>query len=98
LNFSKELNDDWTWKERYPRQPDVLEYLNYVADRFDMRKHIQFNSRVSTVHYDELTNLWTITTEKDESWTCRYFVSASGVLSVGRELPFPGADKFKGER
>lgn len=45
LNFSKELNDDWTWKERFPRQPEVEEYLNHVADRFDMRKDIQFKSK-----------------------------------------------------
>lgn len=97
LNFSKELNDDWTWRERFPRQPEVLEYLNHVADRFAMREHIQFNTRVKSAHYEESNSWWRLTTEEGESWTCRYFVSASGVLSVGRELPFPGVEKFKGQ-
>ena len=48
LNFSKELKDNWKWKERFPRQPEVLEYLNHVADRFDMRKDIEFNTRKHT--------------------------------------------------
>ena len=77
-------------------QPEVLEYLNYVTDRFDMRKDIQFNTRVTSAHWDESTSLWTIATD-DESWTCKYFISASGVLSIGRQLPFQGVEKFKGE-
>jgi cyclohexanone monooxygenase len=82
---------------RFPRQPEVLEYLNYVADKFDMKKDIQFNTRVNSSHYNKAKNIWTITTEGGESFTCKYFVSASGVLSVGRQLPFKGTEKFKGE-
>ena len=97
LNFSKELNDDWKWKERFPRQPEVEEYLNHIVDRFDMRKDIEFKTRVKSCHYDEAKNIWTITTDQGKTMTCRYFVSASGVLSVGRDLPFKGTEKFKGE-
>ncbi|KAK3697390.1 hypothetical protein LTR37_017452 [Vermiconidia calcicola] len=97
LNFSKELNDDWTWKERFPRQPEVLEYLNHVADRFDMRKDYQFNTKVKSCHWDDTKKVWTITTDAGEKFTCRYFISAAGVLSVGRELPFKNHEKFKGE-
>lgn len=97
LNFSKELNDDWTWKERFPRQPEVEEYLNHVADRFDMRKDIQFHTKVKSAHWDEANGIWHIASEKGERWSCRYFISATGVLSVGRDLPFAGVDKFKGE-
>jgi cyclohexanone monooxygenase len=82
---------------RFPRQPEVLEYLNYVADKFDMKKDIQFNTRVKLCYYNKVKNIWTITTEGGESFTCKYFVSASGVLSVGRQLPFKGTEKFKGE-
>jgi cation diffusion facilitator CzcD-associated flavoprotein CzcO len=82
---------------RFPRQPEVLEYLNYVADKFDMKKDIQFNTRVKSCHYNKSQNLWKISTEKGESFTSKYFISASGVLSVGRELPFKGTEKFKGE-
>lgn len=97
LNLSKELNDEWTWKERFPRQPEVLDYLNHVADRFDMRKEIQFNTRVKSAIWDNTKSLWTIKTIQGEEYTCKCFISATGVLSVGRDLPFPGADKFKGE-
>jgi cyclohexanone monooxygenase len=97
LNVSKELNDDWKWKERFPRQPEVEEYLNHVADRFDMRKDIKFKTRVNSAVYDEAKRIWTIKTEQGDSYTCRWFISASGVLSVGRELPFKGHEKFKGE-
>ena len=77
LNFSKELNDDWKWKERFPRQPEVEEYLNHVADRFDMRKDIKFKTRVHSAVYDDKTRLWTIKTEQGDNYTCRWFVSAS---------------------
>lgn len=97
MNFSKELNDEWVWKERFPTQPEVEEYLNHVADRFDMRKDIEFRTRVPTVHWNESKGLWDITTDKGDSYTSRYFVSASGVLSAGRRLPFDGVEKFKGE-
>lgn len=77
----------------------MLEYLNHVADRFDMRKDIQFKTRVKSAHYDEGNKLWKLTTETGETLTSRVFVSASGLLSVGRELPdvFKGTEKFKGE-
>ncbi len=85
------------FSRRFPRQPEVLEYLNYVADKFDMKKDIQFSTRVKSCHYDKSANTWTISTEGGEKFTCKYFVSASGVLSVGRELPFRGHERFKGE-
>lgn len=62
-----------------------------------MRKDIQFNTRIKSCHYDEANRMWKISTQEGESWTGRYFVSASGVLSLGRNLPFEGVDKFKGE-
>lgn len=62
-----------------------------------MRKDIQFNTRIKSCHYDEANHIWKITSQTNESWTCRYFISASGVLSVGRKLPFKGVENFKGE-
>jgi len=97
VNFSKELKAEWVWTERYPTQKEVLAYLDHVADRFDMRKDIQFSSRVKSAHYDEAKNIWTITTEKGDSYTSTFFIPASGVLSIGRKPPFPGVDSFKGE-
>lgn len=62
-----------------------------------MKKDIEFNTKIKACHYSKETNLWTLTTEKGEKATCKYFISASGVLSVGRELPFKGTENFKGE-
>ncbi len=97
LNFSKELNEEWTWKERFPRQPEVLEYLNFVADKFEMKKDIQFNTKIKSAVWDDDKSLWNFETFDGEKLSSRYFVSATGVLSVGRDLPFKGAEKFKGE-
>lgn len=97
LNFSKEINQEWTWKERFPRQPEVLEYLNFVADKFDMKKDIQFNTRVTSAHWDDAKTLWNFETDAGEKLNSRWFISATGILSVGRELPFPGVENFKGE-
>src|ERR1700709_1086360 len=60
-SFSKELLQEWDWKEHFSPQPDTLEYLNHVADRFDLRRHIQFNTRVTAAHYREDTRSWDIT-------------------------------------
>jgi cation diffusion facilitator CzcD-associated flavoprotein CzcO len=97
LNVSDEVNKQWTWKERFPRQPEVLEYLNYVADEFDMQKDMQFNTRMTKAHWDESSRIWNFETEAGEKVSSKYFISCTGVLSVGRDLPFKGADKFQGE-
>lgn len=82
MSFSEELKTDWVWSERYPAQAEVERYLKYVTERFDMRRDIQFHTRVTSAVYDEAANLWTIITEAGQSFTCTYFVSASGVLSA----------------
>ena len=97
LNISDEVNKEWTWKERFPRQPEVLEYLNYVADKFDMQKDIQFNTRMKVAHWDEGSGIWNFETDSGEKVSSKYFISCTGVLSVGIDLPFKGADKFQGE-
>ena len=62
--FSKELNNEWSWTERFPAQPEIERYLNFVADRFDLRKDIQFNTRVTAASYDEAAKRWSITTDQ----------------------------------
>jgi cyclohexanone monooxygenase len=97
FSFDEDLLQDWDWPERFPTQEHVYEYLRHAADRFDMRKDIQFQSRVTAVHYDEHSNLWTVETEAGERFIAKYVVSASGVLSVTYEPPFPGLETFEGE-
>jgi cyclohexanone monooxygenase len=97
FSFDKDLQDEWDWQERYPTQPQVLSYLRHVADRFDMRRDIQFGTRVRRAEFDEGDDLWTVVTEHGEQLTCRYLVSASGLLSAAHEPPFPGLASYTGE-
>jgi cyclohexanone monooxygenase len=97
FGFDKQLQDDWDWQERYPTQPQVLSYLRHVADRFGMRRDIQFGTRVRTAEFDEANDVWNVTTEAGGRFACRCLVSASGLLSAAHEPPFPGLRDFPGE-
>ena len=97
LNVSDKINKEWSWKERFPRQPEVLEYLNYVAEKFDMHKDMQFNTRMASAHWNEGAGIWNFETTEGEKVSSRFFISCTGVLSVGRDLPFKGVENFKGE-
>jgi acetone monooxygenase len=94
--FSDELIDEWDWSERFPAQPETERYLNYVADKFDLRRHIQFDTRVNSAEWDEAGRCWLIGTEKGEKFRGRYFVSCAGVLSVPKIPDIPGAERFDG--
>jgi cyclohexanone monooxygenase len=65
-SFSPELDDEWTWSERYATQPELLAYLNHVAERFDLKRDIQFETRVTAARFDEAANRWTVSTDKGE--------------------------------
>jgi cation diffusion facilitator CzcD-associated flavoprotein CzcO len=95
--FDEQLKQDWDWPERYPQQRDVERYLRHVADRFDLRKDIQFDTTITSAVYDEARNLWMVSTEHGETVTCRYLISATGLLHMAYEPPFPGLDTFCGE-
>jgi cation diffusion facilitator CzcD-associated flavoprotein CzcO len=97
FGFDKDLQDEWDWPERYPSQPQVQAYLAHVADRFDMRKDIQFDTRVTAAAFDEEEDLWTVTTESGEQLVARYLVTAAGPLSAAQEPDFPGLASFQGE-
>jgi cation diffusion facilitator CzcD-associated flavoprotein CzcO len=98
FSFSKEVREEWTWTERYPHGEEVLAYLNFVADRLDLRKDIQLESRVTSTVYDEATNRWTVHLEDGRALTARYLVSGMGVLSQPIYPAIPGIDAFAGER
>lgn len=94
--FSEELQQEWEWSERYSPQPEILKYLNHVADRFDLRKQIDFETTVEAAQFDEKTSRWTITTDKGEV-TAQFCVMATGCLSSPNLPEFKGQDLFKGD-
>jgi cation diffusion facilitator CzcD-associated flavoprotein CzcO len=96
-SFSKELLDEWHWKERFSSQPENLRYLQFVADKFDLRKHMQFNCRVDAAHYDEAKNLWQVKTGDGRHLTCRFLVLALGLLSAPTLPRLEGRGSFKGQ-
>ena len=94
--FSKELNDEWSWSERYPGAPEIQRYLDFVANRFDLRKDIHFNTRVKAATFDEAAKRWTITTDNGDCFQAQFFISCAGMLSAPLTPLFPGQDQFKG--
>jgi cyclohexanone monooxygenase len=96
-SFSPELEREWDWSERYAAQPELLRYLNHVADRFGLRPHIQLNTRVDAAHYDELRNIWLITTADGQKVQAQFFITAAGVLSTPKPPELPGLDDFRGK-
>ncbi|AWW74422.1 cyclohexanone monooxygenase [Erythrobacter sp. KY5] len=95
--MSDELQDDWVWPDRMPSQKHVQAYLSHVADRFDLRKDIQFNTQITGASYDEDNRSWEIATKDGERFRSRYLISAMGWLSVANRPDFPGEDTFSGE-
>jgi cyclohexanone monooxygenase len=95
-SFSPELEQEWSWSERYPAQPEILRYLNHVADRFGLRPYIQLDTRVTSAWWDSSAGEWTVTTDVGASVTATYFVSAVGALSQFQVPDLPGLDQFDG--
>src|ERR1051325_395229 len=96
-SWSKELLQEWNWKEHYSGQPENEKYLNYVADKFELRKDIQFNSRVTSAVYDEQANRWDIHLESGQRARAQFLIAAVGLLSARYTPPFEGIDSFQGE-
>ncbi|MEZ5851854.1 MAG: NAD(P)/FAD-dependent oxidoreductase [Hyphomicrobiaceae bacterium] len=96
-SFSKELLQEWSWKEHFAPQPETLSYLNYVADKFDLRRDIQFKSRVSSSHWQAATKSWKVTLENGDSFTARFLVTAVGPLSAPTMPRLAGVDSYTGE-
>ena len=97
FTFSKELLQDWNWSGKYPAQPEILSYLNHVADRFDLRRDIQFNTRVTSAKFIEETNQWEVETDQGDRVTAQYLITGIGCLSVGNVPKMKGLDSFEGE-
>jgi cyclohexanone monooxygenase len=95
-SFSPELLDHWRWSERFATQPEILRYINHVADRFDLRREIAFGTRVTAATYDEAANLWVIETNRGETVRCHYLLSAVGSLSLPKQPEIAGLEEFSG--
>jgi len=96
-SFDDGLQQEWTWTERFAPQGEILGYLNHVADRFDLRRDIQFETRVTAMHYDEAASLWTARTDGGEQVSARLCIMATGSLSAARVPDLPGLDTFAGD-
>jgi cyclohexanone monooxygenase len=96
-SFSSELQQEWKWPERYGTQPEILKYINHVADRFDLRRDVQLNTRIKSALFDSAANEWTLRTDSGEDVRARYCVMAAGNLSTPRVPDFKGIESFKGK-
>ncbi|WP_233835475.1 flavin-containing monooxygenase [Paraburkholderia sp. ZP32-5] len=97
FSFSKELQQEWKWSERFASQPEILEYLQHVATRFDLERSFQFNTQVTAMRWNDVNNYWTVETDDGKTCTARFVISGVGNLSVPKEQDFPGAEVFKGD-
>src|SRR5438552_4853369 len=81
FSFDKQLLQEWEWSGKYPEQPEILRYLNHVAERHDVRRNTKFNSRVMAMTWDELAHRWTVETDTGDVVKAKYVVTAIGCLS-----------------
>ncbi|SDR44882.1 flavin-containing monooxygenase [Paraburkholderia tuberum] len=96
FSFDKELEQEWTWSERYATQPEILRYIRHVAERFDLRRDIQFRTRVTRAVFDERAKRWTLETDAGESFDAQFCVMATGCLSIAQAPNFKGLHSFAG--
>jgi cyclohexanone monooxygenase len=97
-SFSDDLQQDWTWTERYAKQPEILRYVDHVVDRFDLRRDMQFETRVTAAAFDDATNRWAIETDRGERLSAKYCVMATGCLSTPSMPDYKGLESFEGDR
>ena len=95
--FSEELQQEWNWSERYSPQPEILAYANHVADRFDLHKDIQFDTKITQLHFNDDDDLWYGLTEQGEKFCARFCVMATGCLSKHNVPEFAGLENYAGE-
>jgi len=96
-SFSKELLEEWNWSEHFASQPETLRYINYVADKFDLRRDIRFRSRVAAAHYGDQTRTWETTLEDGTRFRSRFLITAIGPLSAPTMPRIEGVDSFRGQ-
>ncbi|MGE3772324.1 MAG: flavin-containing monooxygenase [Gammaproteobacteria bacterium] len=97
-SFDETLLQDWDWSTRYVSQPRILAYLEHVADRYDLRRDIQFDTGVEAAHFDEVAGRWRLRTDRGETFSAKYLVTALGLLSATNLPDIPGLERYAGER
>ena len=97
-SFSQELEQEWEWTERYAAQPEIERYANHVADRFNLREKIQFETKVLSAIFDEASGRWTVTTDRGDVISAQYCIMATGLISAPVDPTFEGLDSFTGEQ
>ena len=95
-SWSEELQQEWVWSERYSGQPEILRYAEHVAERFDLLKDIEFDSKVLAAHYQKTNSSWLVTTTEEEQIKCQFLIMATGCLSSTNSPKFEGLESFKG--
>jgi cyclohexanone monooxygenase len=96
FSFSEEMDQEWNWSEKYAPQPEILSYANHVADRFDLRRHIAFDTRVTAADFDEVAKCWRIETDRGDKVAAKFCIMAVGCLSAPNRPNFKGMDDFRG--
>lgn len=97
FSFSSALDAEWKWSERYAPQAEILAYLEHVANKFDLKRDIRFNTRVTAACWNEQTKRWLVTTDKGDRFNARAVIMATGCLSIPKEPDFPGVADFQGK-
>lgn len=95
-SFCEELQNEWRWSERFATQAEVLRYINHVANRFDLRREIAFDTRVTSARFDQIEDLWTVETDRNDNVRCRFLIAAVGSLSLPKTPDFQGLQNFEG--
>ena len=96
FSFDEALQQEWHWSERYASQPELLRYANHVADRFDLRRDIRLNTRLTQAHWDATAQRWQARAGSGPAWSARFMVMATGPLSTPHTPHFDGLDRFQG--
>ena len=96
-SFNKEIEQEWSWSERYPEHPEIRKYLNFVADRLDLKRDIQLGTTVASASFDDAGNHWLVETEAGESFRAPFLITAVGCLSTANVPKLKGLDSFKGQ-
>lgn len=97
FSFSQEVLDEWDWTEHFSPQPETLRYINFLTEKFDLRKDMQFGTRIESAHYQEPTNSWLLTDDAGTTYTCKYLITAMGILNEPTMPNINGVEDFQGE-